>query len=74
MAASACDGTYTFWHQGLGVTAAQKTATSLDVGSWDQGLPILHFLAGAPVVVPDFFAAVMQKPVRRRRVVAYGSY
>jgi hypothetical protein len=75
MAASPCDGTYVFWHQGLGVTAAQKTATSVDVGSWDQGLPVLRLLSpSAPTVVPDLVTVVMQRPVRLRRVVAYGSF
>ena len=74
MAASPCDGTYSFWHQGLGVTAAQKTATSVDVGSWDQGLPILRLLSpAAPAVVPDLVTVVMEMPIRRRSVVAYGS-
>jgi hypothetical protein len=77
MAASLCDGSYSFWHQGLGLTALGKTS-AIDGGDytyWLQGMGLLRLLgASVPALVPAITSTEFVMPIRRRSVVAYGSY
>jgi TPP-dependent indolepyruvate ferredoxin oxidoreductase alpha subunit len=76
MAASVCDGSFAFWHQGMGVLASGKTAAvnGGDYTYWHQGMGALRNLgAGSAPTVPDFFLVVDVMPVARRTIVAYGS-
>lgn len=74
MAATPCDGSYTFWHQGLGVLASGKTGAVVggDYTYWHQGLGALRLLGAAgPAVVPTFFMGQQEPPIPTRSVVAY---
>jgi hypothetical protein len=74
MAASVCDGSYTYWHQGLPVLALGKTG-AVDGGDytyWLQGLGVLRLLgASTPAIIPALITGTQPMPTRSRSVVAY---